>query len=75
MITYAKSNGPPAYWRSVEVIDLATGKPLKLCHEVNTVEGWAICDVTDSDGRMVHHGGVVETVRLEGRFAIRRKRG
>jgi hypothetical protein len=72
LVTYAKVDGPPTDWSRLVVIDLQTGEQLDHVIEVNAAEGWAV--VHDRPFRIDPATDKLATVRVEGRFEIRRRK-
>lgn len=67
-ILYAKAGGPPANWRDLRVVAVATGKELRDVIEANAFDGWVVQRVRDGAGKLTAgERRVVVKVRIEPR--------
>lgn len=74
-ILYAKSGGPPADWRNLRIVNLATGKEIRDVHEADAFNGWVKVAVRDEadPSRFKSQGGSILMRRLDVRIRIERR--
>ncbi|MCX7585018.1 hypothetical protein [Phenylobacterium sp. 58.2.17] len=74
-IMYAKVDGPPDDWASLQIVDLDSGEEVHRVLEVNAGEGWLVRACRDEAGMIYTNPekpDEIATERITGRFEIRR---
>lgn len=73
-LTYAKAGGPPADWLGIAILDRDSGQFVEDVEECNAAEGWLIRHKRNARGEFYLDGDKIAKERIEGRFAILRRR-